>query len=241
MLTKSFTGHDNLDEEANNPNDIDVDPTSLRRYEHNHCFTIMQLRLPSTLKMEDAPTILWDDIAPEWLIVPDHLEQFIDDISGVKYKCGYRISKTLNFQKWNMESWPLELRPQEGDWLLSGPHDKSESKTEEYIHSFGPMDEIALGKIFLEGNISGEIFYVARSMQHILTDIFFFENMLEKGPVIFTKYVDGVSLFGKKMQDLQKNRIIRDPLVLKRKKLKTKNDDSSKSAAIETKKPKQTH
>ena len=206
MATNPFIGHDKLDVDANNPNDVDVPPPSLRRYEKDHCFTIMQLQLPLTLKMEDGPTFLSEDIVPEWLIVPDHLQPLIQEVSGTKYKCGYRISKSLNLQKWNVDTWPLEHRPQEGDWLLCGPKDKTDNEDEVADH-FVKMNELA-SNVFLEDNISGEIFYVARSMHQFLMDAYFFEYMLEQGPIIFTKYVDGISIFGNNTCDIKQHVVV---------------------------------
>ena len=196
-MAPSFIGHDNLDEDSNNPHDVDVLPTSLIRHEKDHRFTIMQLHLPWGLKIEDGPALL-SELIPEWLIVPDNLEQFIAEVPGTHHRCGYRISKPVNEQKWNLDSWPLEHRPQEGDWLLAGPGDKTNATDHAGagVGAFVPMDEIALSTVFLEGNLSVQIFYVARSVQKILADEIFFEYMLKRGPVVFTHLIDGVSIFG---------------------------------------------
>jgi hypothetical protein len=193
-MSASFIRHDSLDAGANNPNDVDVRPTAEIRHEKDHCFTLIQLKLPSDLTIEDAPSLLFEEMVLEWLIVPDHMEQFIEEVPGTKHRCGYRISKSLNEQKWNFDSWPLEYRPQEGDWLFCGPGDKTDP--DHTTDAFVPMDELSLSAIFLEGsNLSGEIFYVARSVQKIPQDGLFFKYMLEKGPVIYTHHVDGVSIF----------------------------------------------
>jgi hypothetical protein len=191
MSAKTFIGRDTMDEEVNKDSDVDVPPTSSRRYEKGHSFTLMQLQIPS-----DGPDFTLDDMAAEWLTVPDYFEPLILDMPGIKHKCGYRISKSLNLQKWDMVSWPVEHRPQEGDWLFCGPLDQTDP--EGVTKRFDVMDQIAFGDIFLEGDNSGRIFYVARSMQNILTDDFFFKYMLDQGPIIFNKYEDGITIFGKK-------------------------------------------
>ena len=211
MVAVSFIGHDNLDEGANDPNDVDVLPTSLIRHEKDHRFTIIRLQLPSDLKIEDGTALVFEDLVPEWLIVPDNMEQLIKDVNGTRHRCGYRISKSLNEQKWKLDSWPLEHRPQEGDWLFCGPGDKTDTDhtgdvlvpmdelDTDHSDVFVPMDELALSTIFLEGNLSGEIFYVARSVQNIPEDGVFFQYMLKQGPVVFTHFVDGVSTFCNKI------------------------------------------
>ena len=68
MVAASFIGHDNLDEGANNPNDVDVLPTSLIRHEKDHRFTIRRLQLPSDLKIDDGGALVFEDLVPEWLI-----------------------------------------------------------------------------------------------------------------------------------------------------------------------------
>ena len=111
MVAVSFIGHDNLDEGANDPNDVDVLPTSLIRHEKDHRFTIIRLQLPSDLKIDDGTALVFEDLVPEWLIVPDNMEQLIKDVNGTRHRCGYRISKSLNEQKWKLDSlWNIILK-----------------------------------------------------------------------------------------------------------------------------------
>jgi hypothetical protein len=164
----SFVGHDNMDEEINNPNDVIIPPVDRVRHEENDEFLIFKLHFPEEMKCSDR-TDLYCKLGMQWHFLPEKLgkEPFLKITPGTETDepCGYRITSEYNGEQWSsFMDWPFDERPKVGDWLFCGPGDQTMSCV------FTPMDPIALGRVFLQEYENAEdagFFYVARSMNNI--------------------------------------------------------------------------
>ena len=83
-VPRPFVGHDDLDEEANDPNDVLIPPETTVRYDRNEEFILTQMRMPRNIR-QDAASLeeMRDHANVKWVHCPDALLPLIPHVEGM--------------------------------------------------------------------------------------------------------------------------------------------------------------
>jgi hypothetical protein len=137
---RPFVGHDDLDEEANDPNDVLIPPETTVRYDRNEDFILIQMRMPRNIR-QDAASLeeMRDHANVRWVHCPDALLPLIPHVEGMDpNRCVFRIPPNNTLATWHRPDWLRRHRMREGDILVSPSPE------------FCPLDHIGLAELFLQ-------------------------------------------------------------------------------------------
>jgi hypothetical protein len=150
-VARPFVGKDNLDEVANDPNDVLQPPQDYEIHDDDEKHVVFRLSLPPQLRNSARKMLkMQDKMKAKWVGAPRGLADLIPRPDGADDNdCCFRVSGDNTLATWACPGWSQADRPREGDIFVEGRR------------TCCPVDQLAFAYFFLQTPAPAH-YYVAR-------------------------------------------------------------------------------